>query len=296
MPTRDEEHQQGQYTEIRIRNLTDDLCDTAKQFLSGYSVALVLEDALAGSGTFIKCGRIYGILTAHHVVHNPLDRNRRFDFSWGSSQELGLPLIGGTHRFTLPMRLLRCVDVGIPRGDPQGPDLAVIILPETEIGDIKARRSFFDISIDRDSRLLNALDDRGIWVAAGVPQRFVESYAPTHGFDVVNQYWCTILLTGIRQRQDDGAFDYVHLAADTVAENEHIDSYGGMSGGGVWKLCLARDRRSLGSGWDLSESILAGTIFYETFRNNRPHELRCHGGKSIYQNVYEALSKWESQD
>src|SRR5271169_6870325 len=63
------------------------------QWLLASSTALILDGELAGSGTFIRSGKTYGILTAHHVIHNPHDRSRRFDFSAGSSQELGLVVI-----------------------------------------------------------------------------------------------------------------------------------------------------------------------------------------------------------
>ncbi len=277
--------------EVRIGDLPADLLDNVTRFVGRFSVSLLLDDLLAGSGTLIKCKNMSGILTAHHVVHNPKDRSKRFDFSWNSDQRLGLPLSDRPHHFDIPMRSVVCIDVGVPpdRDEFSGPDLSVLVLPPNEIGKIATRQSFIDISIEREQRLEESIAHGGLWAASGCPKYYQRSRHPSHGFGEVNEFRNVVLYTGICERYQEDEFDYLHLRANAPDDIRMPDTFGGMSGGGVWKLRLLRDRKTLDWSVDYKKSILAGVVFYETLSAGRPKELRCHGGRSIYQKVHERL-------
>src|SRR6266567_7067283 len=109
-----------------------------------FSTILVLDGKLAGSGTFIKCGDLYGILTAHHVVHNPKDPARRFTFT--GTQKLALLIDTRAHLFEIDVCACRCVDIGTPVAEETGPDLSVILLPAPRLGTLKAKKDFYNIS------------------------------------------------------------------------------------------------------------------------------------------------------
>ncbi len=282
--------EQPEQFKIRVKDLPSSLLDSVANFVSRFSTPLILNDSLAGSGTFIKCGRTHGILTAHHVVHNPKDRSRRFDFSWISPQRLGLPLVNRPHLFDLPMRSLVCVDVGVPTDEYSGPDLAVLILPESEIGKVTGRMSFVDISVKREERLAEALAPNGLWAVAGSPAYCQRTLGPSHGFGTVVDHPCAVAYAAIGERADDGEFDFLHLNFHASSGDEMPSSFEGMSGGGVWKLRLQQNRETLALTVDFNATILAGVCFYEILSQKKPEALRCHGGKSIYQKVYEKLT------
>jgi len=135
-------------------------------FLMDFSTPLILDGELAGSGTFIKCGKLRGILTAHHVVHNPKDSKRRFDFSGGRNQQLALAVVDKrSHSFVVPVAALNCVDVGEPSeegNESYGPDISVIILPERVAADIEVRKLFLNVSIHRSKRTSDCQSPDGL--------------------------------------------------------------------------------------------------------------------------------------
>jgi hypothetical protein len=269
------------------------------KLLLASSTALILDGELAGSGTFIKCGSTYGILTAHHVIHNPHDRLRRFDFSAGSSQELGLVVIDKrNHSFTIPMPLLSCVDIGIPQDEGSGPDLSVVVLPEVRARDIAVRKSFTDISVKRAERIEQCQTPVGGWCGVGFAQCYTRPHESSTDTRRVTFIPSLTLYSQIVRNFTIDDFDYVHLNVMCPQMSEDIEppsSFAGMSGGGIWHVRVARDPKTSGVFLDVEGTILAGVMFYQTFWENKPKELRCHAWKSIYQKVYEALSNWESQ-
>jgi hypothetical protein len=188
------------------------------------------------------------------------------------------------------MRFLQCVDVGVPNDDFSGPDLAVIILPDNKLGDITARKSFFDISIKTEQRLTESrIENDGLWVAMGCVAHFLSTQEPSHGFTKVTGFPCVAIFAGISRRPDDGEYDFMHLNVSAEDYSNRPGTFGGLSGGGVWKLYIQRDRETLAYCVNFTSTILAGVIFYETLVDKKPSELRCHGGRSIYEKVYEKL-------
>jgi hypothetical protein len=107
------------------------LLEPQLRLIYGYSSPLFLDKTLVGSGTFVTWKDQFGILTAHHVPHNPPLASLRFDFSAGSDQRLGVALAEHAHCFEFQMRNLSLVDIAVPvdtADDGRGPDLAVIKL------------------------------------------------------------------------------------------------------------------------------------------------------------------------
>ena len=126
---------------IQIRDLPEGLLNKSWQQILPYSVGLlgVVRDErgeraqLIGSGTLVRVDELPGILTAQHVV-----ASRR----WKESEHLGLCFLADVHRPTVDMQYLRVIEVAKPLSDPKGPDLAVIVLPPTDIAWLKDKRLF----------------------------------------------------------------------------------------------------------------------------------------------------------
>ena len=75
---------------LRLSELPETLQNKIQRDIACYGTVLFLNRSIfVGSGTFVGCGNTYGILTAHHILFNPISRNY-FDFSSESTQRLGL--------------------------------------------------------------------------------------------------------------------------------------------------------------------------------------------------------------
>jgi hypothetical protein len=280
--------------------LIDDIEARVDRSLNDFSTPIILNGQPAGSGTFIKSDGIFGILTARHVIHNPKDRSRTFDFSITSDQQLGLSLINHRgHSFILPMCVLSAVDVGPVVKDDAGPDISVIVLPEANVGSIAARKSFIDISILTEERIDKCSSANGVWYVAGFPQ-FYQRVSEFQPGPVRSTYIPMLTLRSeIRQWSQKDGFDYLQFGIDAlklVHTTERLgdvttpNTFGGLSGGGVWKIPT---KSSPNGGAPLllpGEALLAGVAFYE-IRNEKGmlKELRCHGPRSIYMEVRDAL-------
>jgi len=278
--------------EVRGSELPLDLPEKVMQQTTRYSVPLFLDGGLAGSGTFIKCGGVHGIITAYHVVHNPLVRTKRFDFTSGSTQRLVLGIADVASHFYLEMRHLRCVDVGVPRDDYSGPDLAVIVFPDSDpkLGEIRARKLFYDISLHREERLAEALLDDGLWVIVGNPVRMQKMEPASRGFTSVIDSEGLAALATVSQREDDGTFDFIHLALNDLKAHDFPEHFGGMSGGGVWRIPLLKKKGDPLSRIYPGAEVLAGVVFFQTAVRDDSCEIRCHAAKSVYERVYEKLA------
>ena len=254
-----------------------------------FSSALILDGQLAGSGTFIKWESHHGILTAHHVIHNPRESARKFNFT--SDQRLALQVEENReHWFELDMRACRCVDVGIPATEADGPDLSVIILPEAKIGTLKAKKDFYNIEAQADQKLKKALSDTGAFLFSGCPESKSDAIVDPFGgrrLIVGHTGACTLL----NRRYEHGGFDFLELNVSYHPGSDALTTFAGMSGGGVWRIPLFKRLNEPLEKVRFDELVLAGVVFLETGIEGGKQRIRCHGGKSIFINTLQALRK-----
>ena len=93
--------------------------------------------------------------------------------------------------------------------------------------------------------------------------------------------------TGIKQRQVKGRLDYLDAHVFFGRSDQEFKSFGGMSGGGLWRVPLVlflkkstKERRIILN--PKQKPALMGVCFYQKpVRGNRGF-VRCHGWKSIY--------------
>lgn len=271
---------------IQIKDLPDQLLEKAWQQILPYEVGLIgvtrkrwgEETQLVGSGTFIQVQGTFGILTAHHVVVCKHFRE---------STHLGLCFLSGVHKPVFEIEYLRIIKIAKPKKASEGPDLAAIILPSTNIGSLKAQKQFWNLSLKRQEVLPNPLDRNiGVWFFCGYPDEFTKKEPPQRGFDEVIGYFNLRGFFQIEREWVDGEYDYLDIPVPCGDKGKLPESFGGMSGGGLWQIPLDKaDDGTIKS----KEPIFSGVAFYQTGIVNRTTTIRCHGRRSVYEMVYNAL-------
>jgi hypothetical protein len=276
--------------EIPLSQVPNHLIASIAETLHRYSIALikVTTDPIGpkkalhiGSATLVSVGPTHGLLTASHVA-NKLD----------GPCALGLTLVPTANSFEIDKNYLQIIPIGKPVSTeheygPYGPDLSFIALLAHDVGTIKAYRSFYPLSPDKEEILLNPPPlDKGIWCACGSPgERTMES-GPEKGFDTVYSLQDLCLAGGVKQEQVNSEFDYLLIDIEHVEGQNLPRSFGGMSGGGLWQVLIERTPQGE---YHPRRYILSGVIFYEWLPKAGPKFLRCHGRQSIYRNVYQIV-------
>jgi hypothetical protein len=93
-------------------------------------------------------------------------------FNSSSEQKLQLVVARDRHALGFEMRHLQNVTLG-PRGsDEFGPDISVIVLPESpQLGLIKSMKSFWRLDLQQTEKLTEALNEGNFVVLAGCPAK-----------------------------------------------------------------------------------------------------------------------------
>jgi hypothetical protein len=229
-----------------------------------------------GSGTFIAIGNVYGILTAQHVA-------RELD----GDCALGLALLKHEHIHLIERQYLDVIHVASAIVPADGPDLAFIVLPAPNVSAIKAVKSFYNLSAEKEQVLSRPLPlDWGIWFLCGAPGEKTAKEESAIAYDGVFSFGGMCYAAGAdREFQKDG-FDYIELGVEYKDGADLPSTFGGMSGGGLWQVPLRQAENGM---LEPSTLLLSGVIFYEFRIDNQPSIIKCHGRRSIYQNVYDAV-------
>ena len=242
-----------------------------------------LQPSQAGSGTFVAVEGINGILTAQHV--SELLRG---------DGELGLPLEPRKpHAFRIDLAYLSIIEVASPVRDSDGPDLAFIVLPEAKVGEIQARQKFFyPLSRHRAQVLSQPLEfDEGAWYVCGVPHERTTEEPPEGGFERIVGYQALCFLVGARPEFTKGDYDYIDVQVEYLGPTQPPEQFFGVSGGGLWQIPLGRTEAGE---LKATSYILSGVAFCQFDRQDHKKTIRCHGRRSVYRKVYDAVMEEHS--
>lgn len=226
------------------------------------------ERPFIGSGTLVHVGERYGVLTAAHVT-DVIGADDKISILLGATGEMY-----EEHRTHLSMVRLR--DVQEPEW---GPDLAFLTFSDAVLGSEfrsvvdRFGHVFYDVT-----RVPNAAEDlpsRGLFVISGAPEADAR-FDGNHRF-VVGEGLISAELALHRR----GEFDYLDFQDEWSIEQTPAFSWGGVSGGGLWRL-FVRDG-AVGGGVELSSRPqLIGVAFWEPPDSGAPRSyIRCHGPSSI---------------
>ncbi len=240
-----------------------------------YSVNLVglrgdAEYRHCGSGTFVKIDEVAYIVTASHCCEALHDY-----------EALGLVLTGFRHRKLIPAIPVPVI-VGTREEDAWGPDVALIPIPASEIGSISARMSFSNLTGVREAMLGGVPDpQQGLWAVVGAPVATSDLANPSDLEFAQTVHWMSI-----DRKYRRGEWDYLDFGIPLDAPSL-LESYGGVSGGGIWQVDVCRDQNGTW-GW-LFPPKLEGCAFYQTPPEGDRIYIRGHGRQTIYQNAVDAV-------
>jgi hypothetical protein len=213
-----------------------------------------------------------GILTAHHVWAH---------IEASGDDEVGLQIMNKRHRFFIPFKCLVAIYGMRGRSEAFGPDIVFIKIPEACLGAIEAHKSFYNLDVGTTQRRARARDSYGLCIVTGAPaSRATTSKEP--GSELTIFVLGSILArTRIRWK---GEFDYWELKT-LSRKNGKPESFGGMSGAGVWKVILEKKRGAKLATAKVLGVYLSGVAYYQSELRGNWRFLRAHGPNTIYRKL-----------
>ena len=245
---------------------SDKLIDDIGRHIKYYSSPLLLRTKgsngeenirLIGSGTFVSILDTFGILTAAHVV-KMLIKERDL----GRPYSLGLIIKDYMHNYAIPSNYLEPINIAKGQIDSDGPDLGFIVLPNSELGTIKATKNFHNLDRNRERILATPPKfNAGSWAICGVPDEKTVDELFEEKSTLHKRFFMFCGVGGIRNTYTIDEYDYYDIAVKRDCSPMIPDSFGGVSGGGLWQILLAKSREGE---IEPKEYILSGVVFYET--------------------------------
>jgi len=291
---------------IQIADLPEQFKDEVVRQIRTYAVGLALETHLrragdevekeycdfVGSGTLISWGKHYGILTADHVPQYPRDAILRLDTRWGSKQRLRVLFEDRVNTFGFDAKALIVHSLGRPAQDTFGPDIAVIQLPLCEeLSTLIAKKSFWNLTNQTEDKLSRAMVSGSCMAIVGHPGEDVQDQVgPTGGFQEATFAPGMVGFTGQTAYFEHEGLDYIEIDSRRTVENEAPKSYGGISGGSLWRIPILRRPTDDNSQVYPGELVLAGVPFWQFPENEGLITVRGHGPRTIYQNLLSMLT------
>jgi hypothetical protein len=249
----------------------------AVQRIEGCSVGFLqlFDDGVEplGSGTLVRIGNVAGIITAAHV--------------WSIIVTKKLARVGFYHYAARRREIQSAVEevpflseiaVGRNSDDALGPDIAFVKLPSMTAATLGSLGTF--LNIDKHRETVAALDAKDIYRVDAVAGLVAEwdKTVTTHGKGkAVRVEGFTNI--GNANKIDDGrdGFDRFEFTPQTEPGFKLPKSYGGTSGGGLFRTYLDRDR--------IARVALMGVAFWETTVDGKADKIICHGPESIYEKL-----------
>lgn len=267
---------------IHLNNLPDATRDCVCDRIAEHTVALVRsptqigtrEDQLIGAGTLVYTQGLHCILTAEHVlkVLKPTDRVGFVPSFSGTPSALSYEY---NH---LDIHL-------IARGtvDSEGPDLGVIVLSDSQLGFLKATKTFYnlDARVQRFAGKYLSLD-QGFWFTCGMlGETQVHQKSEHHSLASLGFHAHCGAAANPDVYPSTSSYDYLEVRVPYESASDSLpESFGGLSGGGLWQVPMKRTSKDT---IEAVEYVLSGVIFYQTAIENGVRRLRCHGRRTVYE-------------
>lgn len=266
---------------IPIPNLPEKFTKAIHAHIRLYSVTMLMAESLQDdnvipcSGTLCSFGSKTGIVTAKHV--------------WQEARKHET-LIVMTSRGSKPLKTDSIVPA-VPKPtsnlldtDHKIPDIAFLRLDSNQKAEIEGQGKVF-YSVDKrvNSPYLNFQSSNGYRAIFGNPK---ERLRPKDR--AVTSF---VYGTGVRCMAEMDGWDYLSVDLNIPENPEIPKSFGGVSGGGVWRTMWAcdSDQTRFVVPNPIEECVFVGVCFYETGEDDR--RLIAHGPNSIYHRLSDFVAQ-----
>jgi len=249
----------------------EEIPNSLNEGVHDYSIVLFGYDdpntapAHCGTGTLVKFRDDHYILTARHCAARLAEYNKT-----------AIPVRPGHPLF---IQSMPPVYVGERKDEAWGPDLAFIPIHAIDVRQLNAiSRDKIFYNLTRHQSEILASRPRiadNIWALVGAPFRLSEIIEADKQMQLHMMGYKVRVMPPITR----GEFDYVEVHIPLASENA-LPTFQGVSGGGLWRAELKRDRN--GSLTINGRHKLVGCAFYETETKRKYRYIRCHGWRSIY--------------
>jgi hypothetical protein len=269
-------------TVAELRSIFPAVNDSISDYAIGFAKFVGSEDAIiAGSGTLVAFRGRHAILTADHVLDVLPDTG---------SVGLILPTRYGPqlHRAILDMGVKRKITIGRASYDHSGPDLGLVLLAPTDVSRLPSTKVFYSLDKRLDTmRTAPRPIDMGGWFLAGMIGERTSDLDPERGFARVKAFRGFTGAGVVVAEHERAGFDYLEFQAKYDAAYEGPESFGGVSGGGLWQAVFELHNETL----SLVEVLLSGVAFFQSAIADDIRTIFCHGRQSVYELVARELEK-----
>ena len=243
------------------------------------------KSTFLGSGVLVSVGHIHAILTAHHVIEHieaPL-----------KERQLGLLFANKSQHRVIERWEIELLKIARGTQDSVGPDLgAAILLNHSFVGSISANDKAFHNLDKRREQLRNTslAMTAGIWAAQGFVEKGIETTAdPNENLVEHVAFPCATVWGEPESEAEIDEYDYLDCRADPsgLPLPTPPDTWGGMSGGGLWQIPLIKRRGQM----EFCPPRLTGIMFYERAEGGKIQWIRCHGHRSVYEHAFKSIQE-----
>jgi hypothetical protein len=275
------------HIDATLSQLSPSLLDEATRDVRSFTTFLVAGNKLCGSGTFATLQGYHGILTAKHV--------------WELVEKLscvdgkvGYSISDDPHAHIVARDTLIPMKLVSRQSEEYGPDIEFVVIPPDQVGSVLARRQFYSLSKTPEQRMANVLGRETFAVIAGFPYELDREHPGAYGFDKIIEQHGLGFLTGADKREERDGFDYLELGVTYNEETNPPQSFGGVSGAGVWHFQLFKegDKPISEARYDPSQFLLMGVAFYQSPITAGQRFIRAHGQNTIYKFLNQKAAAW----
>ena len=208
--------------------IIDRICDYIAQYTVGLSRIVRVSNKedfrLIGTGTLVTVGGLYCVLTADHVLAEIR-----------SSDQLGLltSFNGELRRHAFHFSHLGIHRIARGQDESLGPDIGLIVLPQTSIGSLHSEKVFFNID-KRIARFARGFleKDRGFWFTTGIIGESEQVRGPARGFALVKGYLGLCGIAANPEEHEADGFDYVEMQIEyRQPDHDRLALVGAAAGG-----------------------------------------------------------------
>lgn len=267
---------------MQIKNLSQEVMDSVRSELLHFLVPIFGSPSpqlqldslpIGGSGTLVQINNVHFILTAAHVWHLLKKSEYIFFLLKNTPSAFTIPRDGLTERGLCTSNCLEW-----------GPDLALLEIAQVHVPTISASKSFLNLSHQRTIFAEHPpKTEKGLWAVTGLVH---ELGSIQHNYEArtsLAQMRGHALFSTVKQTYHRGGYDYFDIGAK-MSLSDVPESFGGVSGGGLWQIDLNKDK-SGNISWN-GKRYLRGVAFWESGICNGRRVIRCHGPKSLFETAW----------